>query len=51
MERWTRQRGALVGVEYGEGFRRYQGHAYSRDPLLEELLGPAALPFAAAAVE
>jgi LmbE family N-acetylglucosaminyl deacetylase len=51
MERWTRQRGALVGVEYGEGFRRYQGHAYPRDPLLEELLGPAAVPFAAAAVE
>jgi LmbE family N-acetylglucosaminyl deacetylase len=47
MERWTRQRGALVGVEYGEGFRRYQGHAYPAGRLLEELLGPAAVPIGA----
>ena len=45
MERWTRQRGALVGVEYGEGFRRYRGHAYPQGCLLEEWLGPAAVKF------
>jgi LmbE family N-acetylglucosaminyl deacetylase len=39
MERWTRQRGALAGFDYGEGFRHYQGHAYPATPLLEELLG------------
>ena len=44
MERWTRQRGELVGVGYGEGFRQYRGHAYPQDGLLEELLGPAAVP-------
>ena len=45
MERWTRERGALAGVEYGEGFRRYRGHAYPQTPLLEEFLGGAALSF------
>ena len=39
MERWTRERGAIVGIEYGEGFRRYAGHPYPQTPLLEELLG------------
>ena len=39
MERWTRARGALVGVDFGEGFRRYAGHPYPETPLLEELLG------------
>jgi LmbE family N-acetylglucosaminyl deacetylase len=38
MERWTRSRGKLVGVEYGEGFRRYAGHPYPETPLLEQLL-------------
>jgi LmbE family N-acetylglucosaminyl deacetylase len=38
MERWTRGRGALVGVDFGEGFRRYAGHPYPETPLLEELL-------------
>lgn len=40
MERWTRGRGALVGVEFGEGFRHYAGHPYPETPLLEEMLGP-----------
>ncbi|MGE5647814.1 MAG: PIG-L deacetylase family protein [Acidobacteriota bacterium] len=39
MEQWTRQRGALVSVEFGEGFRRYKGHAYPQTPLLEDALG------------
>ena len=43
MERWTRARGELVGVEYGEGFRQYKGHAYPQNGLLEELLGDAAI--------
>ena len=38
MERWTRARGRLCDVEFGEGFRRYQGHPYPQTPLLEELL-------------
>jgi LmbE family N-acetylglucosaminyl deacetylase len=45
MERWTRQRGELVGVQYGEGFRRYRGHAYPQSCLLEKWLGPAAMKF------
>jgi N-acetylglucosamine malate deacetylase 1 len=44
MEKWTRERGALAGVRYGEGFRQYRGHAYPHSPLLQELLGPALLP-------
>ena len=43
MERWTRQRGALVGIDLGEGFRRYAGHPYPEAPLLEELLGTKAI--------
>ena len=43
MERWTRERGALVGVPFGEGFRLYQGHAYPQTRLLEDLLGPPAI--------
>jgi LmbE family N-acetylglucosaminyl deacetylase len=43
MERWTRDRGALVGVDFGEGYRRYAGHPYPETPLLEELLGPKAI--------
>ena len=38
MERWTRERGRIVGAEFGEGFRRYAGHPYPQTPLLEELL-------------
>jgi LmbE family N-acetylglucosaminyl deacetylase len=43
MERWTRERGALVGVDFGEGYRRYAGHPYPETPLLEELLGSKAV--------
>jgi LmbE family N-acetylglucosaminyl deacetylase len=43
MEQWTRERGALVGVSHGEGFRQYRGHPYPRTPLLQELLGGAAI--------
>ncbi len=39
MEKWTRERGGIVGIEFGEGFRRYPGHPYPQTPLLEELLG------------
>jgi len=43
MERWTRDRGALVHINLGEGFRRYPGHPYPQTPLLEELLGAKAI--------
>lgn len=39
MIEWTAARGQSAGVKYGEGFRRYLGHPYPQDPLLEELLG------------
>jgi polyribonucleotide nucleotidyltransferase len=39
MEKWTSSRGALAGIEWGEGFRQYSGHAYPRTPRLQELLG------------
>jgi LmbE family N-acetylglucosaminyl deacetylase len=39
MEKWTRARGRLGGVEYGEGFRQYKGHAYPQTPFLQELVG------------
>jgi LmbE family N-acetylglucosaminyl deacetylase len=38
MEAWTRARGALAGIPYGEGFRQYRGHSYPQSPLLEGLL-------------
>ena len=34
-----RQRGALAGIELGEGFRLCRGQGYPQSPLLEELLG------------
>ncbi len=39
MERWTRARGKLAGIDFGEGFRRYTGHPFPETPLLEDLLG------------
>lgn len=39
MQEWTRERGALAGVPFGEGFRQYQCHPYPRSPRLQELLG------------
>ena len=38
MEQWTRERGALAGASYGEGFRQYRGHPFPRNPLLQQLL-------------
>lgn len=38
MERWTRERGLVAGLHYGEGFRQYLGHAYPKTPRLQELL-------------
>jgi len=46
MERTTRERGELVGVSYGEGFRHYRVHPYPQTPLLEELLGNDCRPYA-----
>jgi len=43
MERWTRERGQLAGLSYGEGFRAYRCHPYPQDGLLEELLGSEAV--------
>ena len=51
MEVWTRSRGALAGVRYAEGFRRYSGHPYPRTPLLEELLGTAVIVPSAEALQ
>ncbi|HEY2013482.1 MAG TPA: PIG-L family deacetylase [Bryobacteraceae bacterium] len=39
MESWTRKRGQVAGLSYGEGFRRYRGHPYPQSLLLEEWLG------------
>jgi hypothetical protein len=36
-------RGALAGVEFGEGFRGFRGQGFPQSPLLEELLGELAL--------
>ncbi|HKE27222.1 MAG TPA: PIG-L family deacetylase [Bryobacteraceae bacterium] len=38
MERWTRDRGTLAGVSYGEGFRQYRGHPYPQMPVLQDWL-------------
>lgn len=40
MEQWTRDRGPLGGLTYGEGFRQYRCHPYPQSPRLQELLGP-----------
>jgi LmbE family N-acetylglucosaminyl deacetylase len=39
MECWTRQRGALAEVEYGEGFCGDKRYRHPQAPLLEQLLG------------
>jgi len=44
MESWTKSRGKLAGIDYGEGFRRYGGHPFPDTPLLEELLGSKVVP-------
>ncbi len=38
MRRWSRERGAMVGVDYGEGFRQHLGHPYPTDNPLIGLL-------------
>jgi LmbE family N-acetylglucosaminyl deacetylase len=38
MEASTRATGERFGVQFGEGFRQYRGHAYPNTPLLQELL-------------
>jgi hypothetical protein len=39
MENRSRQRGALAGIEFGEGFRHYKGYTYPESSLLEDALG------------
>ncbi len=46
MAQWTRSRGQLAGVAYGEGFRHYRGHPYPETPLLEEILAEFLRPVA-----
>jgi N-acetylglucosamine malate deacetylase 1 len=46
MERWTRERGILAGLVFGEGFRAYRGHPYPSTKLLEELLGSGTISIA-----
>jgi LmbE family N-acetylglucosaminyl deacetylase len=41
MEAATRAAGEKYGIQFGEGFRQYRGHAYPRTPLLQDLLGDA----------
>lgn len=43
--RWSRERGALAGVTYAEGFRQHRGHAYPQDDLLTLTLPGRAIPF------
>jgi len=43
MEAWAERRGRDFGVQYAEGYRQYRHHPYPRTPLLQELLGEAAL--------
>ena len=38
-ERWSKKRGAQIGVTYGEGFRQHKGHPYPGDNLIGQLLG------------
>lgn len=38
-ERWSKQRGSEIGVQFGEGFRQHKGHPYPGDNLILKLLG------------
>jgi len=42
--RWSRERGALAGCAYAEGFRQHRGHAYPQDDLLAISLPEYAFP-------
>ncbi len=37
---WAERYGRECGVPYAEGFRQHLGHAYPRDPILQEALTP-----------
>jgi LmbE family N-acetylglucosaminyl deacetylase len=39
MTQWSRQRGHLIGKEYGEGFRQHKGYGYPADCILARELG------------
>lgn len=41
--RWSAERGASIGVAYGEGFTQHSGHPYPHSGLLQELLNAADL--------
>jgi len=43
--RWSRERGALAGVAYAEGYRQHKGHAYPQDDLLQASLPDQATPY------
>ncbi len=45
--RWSRERGALAGVAFAEGFRQHRGHAYPLDDLLAFALPGRAIPYRA----
>ncbi len=38
-ERWSGERGKIVGAKYGEAFRQHKGHPYPSDNLLASVLG------------
>lgn len=40
MRAWSRKRGEQVGCAFGEGLRQHVGHAYPKDNLLQNALGP-----------
>jgi len=39
MQRISKNRGADVGADFGEGFRQHLGHAYPQNNILKEELG------------
>ncbi len=43
MEEWSAKVGKFASLAFGEGFRHYRMHPYPVSPLLEELLGAAAI--------
>jgi hypothetical protein len=43
MDHWTRCRGRLAKLDYGEGFRQYMCHPYPTTPVLQDMLGHAAV--------
>ena len=38
-ERWSAERGKIIGAKYGEAFRQHKGHPYPSDNLLVSVLG------------